>query len=197
MIFILKQKSTPKLLLTPTINVSANKFRQNVKTGDLLLTCSSNNTMSFLHCLFLETPVAHVGLAVCINNRLFLFESGAPRGTQLRDLNEYMKEGSDYLWWRPLNVSSEQRFRILDTIESTAKFAYCWSFLKHIPREMLGIETVDGTEGGLKKSCADLVANVYMETGIFEKIKRSWFPKHFLQELPSTVIMDPQNVIWD
>jgi len=152
--------------------------------------------MSLAHSLFLETPVAHVGLAVCSGNKLFLFESGAPRGTQLRDLDEYMKDGSDYLWWRRLEVNDEKRSLLLDSIESHAKFAYCWSFLRHIPREMLGFETVEHLEGGLKTSCADLVASVYTECGIFSKIKRSWFPKHFLQDLPTRVLQAPVNVLW-
>lgn len=196
MIVALKSKSLPKTLLLPAKNISKVNFKEQVKTGDLLLTCASNNFMSFIHSLFLETPVAHVGLAVRTQNKIFLFESGAPRGTQLRDLDDYMKEGSDYLWWRPLNVSEEKRSIILDVIEARAKFAYCWSFLRHIPREMLGIETVEGVEEGRKKSCADLVANVYTDSGIFTKIKRAWFPKHFLQELPSQVVLPPLNVVW-
>jgi hypothetical protein len=152
--------------------------------------------MSYIHSLFLETPVAHVGLALCSGNKLFLFESGAPRGTQLRDLDDYMKEGCDYLWWRPLQVSDEQRLLILDSMESHAKFAYCWSFLRHIPKELLGIDTVESQEGGLRKSCADLVASVYTKAKIFRKIKRSWFPKHFLEELPSRAVQPTQNVIW-
>lgn len=160
------------------------------------MTCSSNNWMSFLHSLLLETPIAHVGIAVRSGNKLFMFESGAPRGTQLRDLDDYMKDGSDYLWWRPLSVDKESRSRILDSIESHAKYAYSWSFLKHIPRE-LGIETVESVEGGAKKSCADLVASVYTQSSVFRKIRRSWFPKHFLQDLPlNQQFSDVVNVYW-
>ena len=175
----------------PSTSVSYRDFRARVQTGDLLLTRASNNWMSRLHALGLGTPVAHVGIAVVERagdpmTRVFLFESGAPRGSQLRDLEDYMRDGADYVWWRPLTADAP-RERILQGIERYSQAAYSWRFLKDLPQVLLGVGTPghDGDEADEHaNSCGDLVARVYEIAGLLRRPsgKRRWFPMHYLDD---------------
>lgn len=164
--------------LVPAVTEHSTAFRTRVRDGDLLLTRASNNWMSRLHSLGLGTPVAHVGIALVEtqgdpHSRVFMFESGAPRGSQLRDLDGYMHEGADYLWWRPLTVAETVRTRIRAAVERLSRSAYSWSFLADLPQELVNVRAPfaheadddDVAELGAA-SCAELVARVYELAGI-------------------------------
>jgi hypothetical protein len=165
--------------------ISNDTFKSRVKSGDLLLTRASNNWLSFLQSKFIKTPVSHVGLAYvnALTRKTYMFESGAPRGAQLRDLDEYMSEGADYVWWRQLDDTF--RDKVVAGIEKYAKAPYSWSFLRQLPKEILGIEA-PGQEGDKFNSfsCAELVARIYEEAGAIGH-KRHWLPIDFLDDFPS------------
>ena len=178
---------------------SYSQFRINVKTGDLLLTRASNNIMSNLHSIFLNSPVSHVGIAVVSSCKdVLIFEAG-PRGAQLRGLLDYMREGADHLWWRPIKENHD----LLNHIESFSKSAYSLGFLLDLPRELLGIESPGLNEDTeiMANSCGDLVAKVYEKAGFLSHSKRRWFPMNFLDDstMPWTtkVLDEIQTVIID
>jgi hypothetical protein len=195
-------------LSLPETSVPASDFRARVRTGDLLLTRAGNNLMSRLHSWGLNTPVAHVGIAVVEREgdpltRVFMFESGAPRGSQLRDLEDYMRDGADSLWWRQLSSDgSGVRSSLQSSMERHAHAAYSWRFLKDLPQELLGVVSPGGDDGveadEHANSCADLVARVYEEAGFLALSRRRWLPMHFLDDaaMPWLTPLDkPVNVI--
>lgn len=187
-------------LVLPSATVSGGDFRSRVRDGDLLLTRASNNWMSRLHSLGLSTPVAHVGIAMVETegertSRVYMFESGAPRGSQLRDLDGYMHEGADYVWWRPLRVPDAVRSRIRAAVERLSRSAYSWSFLADLPQELMHVrapfahETDDDDVAELgAASCAELVARVYELAGVMQgrgrgrRHRARWLPMHFLDD---------------
>jgi hypothetical protein len=196
--------------LQPVKTVKHSDFRKNVKNGDLIGTRASNNWMSRIHSLGLGTPIAHVGIAIVEeegdeDGKIYMFESGAPRGAQLRDIDDYMQEGADCLWWRALVAPKEVRTKLVSEVEKASNLAYSWSFLKKIPQEMSGFEApgqIDDEEIDCACSCGDLIAKVYTRSGIFGSSSRStWLPMHFLEDdLPMGLnikMNDPINVIFD
>jgi hypothetical protein len=183
------------------------EFRKRVRNGDLLGTQASNNWMSRFHSFGLGTPIAHVGIAIVEQEgdalgKVYMFESGAPRGAQLRDLDDYMMEGAERLWWRPIDVDDTARKRIVSEIERAAHNAYSWSFLKQLPKELSGVEA-PGLYDDLMEacSCADLIAKIYTRAEVMVQSSRtSWLPMHFLEQLPSkraATFLDPVNVIFN
>lgn len=162
-----------------------------------------------MHSVGLGTPIAHVGIAIVEeegdeNGKIFLFESGAPRGAQLRDVDDYMQDGADCLWWRALDASADVRKKIVSEVERASNLAYSWSFLKTLPQEISGLDApgqIEDEENDGACSCGDLIAKVYSRSGVFAKSSRSvWLPMHFLEDLPmgSFIKMkDPINVIFE
>ena len=175
--------------------ISKVEFLRNVKTGDLLLTKASNNLMSYLHVRTIRSAVSHVGLAVVdkLTGKVYMFESGAPRGAQLRDLDEYMSEGADFVWWRKL--SDFFREDVMSGIEKYSTSPYSWGFLRHLPREILGIESPgqERDKSRISFSCAELVAKIYEDVGALGH-RRSWLPLDFMEEF--SFLSEPKNVIF-
>jgi hypothetical protein len=165
--------------------------------------------MSRIHSFGLGTPIAHVGIAIVEeegdeNGKIYLFESGAPRGAQLRDIDDYMQDGADCLWWRAITAPTHIRKKLVSEVERASNLAYSWSFLKRIPNELSGLEApgqIDDDEIDCSCSCGDLIAKVYTRAGIFGHSSRNvWLPMHFLENLPmgpNVKMDDPINVIFD
>lgn len=182
-----KPKISPK---QPKTELYSN-VRSQVRTGDLIMTRASNNLVSDLHCKWLKTPISHVGIAVVESEgsdlaRVFMFESSAGRGAQLRDLEDYARNGVSDVFIKHLNreqlkISKET---VLKTIESFSKAEYSFKFLADIPHKLMGLD-LEGSESEDDEmeesySCADLVYNVYKKIGIvINPKKRRWFPKDF------------------
>jgi len=134
-----------------------------------------------------------VGIAVVESEgsnlaRVFMFESSAGRGAQLRDLEDYARNGVSDVFIKHLNreelkISKET---VLKTIESFSKAEYSFKFLADIPHKLMGLDR-EGSESEDDEmedsySCADLVYNVYIKIGIVinpKKKGRRWFPKDF------------------
>jgi len=156
--------------------------------------------MSRLHSLGLQTPVAHVGIAVVeeegnSSGNVYIFESGAPRGSQLRNIDDYMREGAERLWWKQLKASNEQREDVIKAIEASNSVAYSWSFLQRLPTELLGIETPGILEEDEHAcSCADLLARIYSSANVLKSNRKSWLPMHFLES--SSSFEAPINVVF-
>jgi hypothetical protein len=147
--------------------------------------------VSDLHCKWLKTPISHVGIAVVESEgsdlaRVFMFESSAGRGAQLRDLEDYARNGVSDVFIKHLNreqlkISKET---VLKIIESFSKAEYSFKFLADIPHKLMGLD-LEGSESEDDEmeesySCADLVYNVYKKIGIvINSKKRRWFPKDF------------------
>lgn len=177
-----------------------------MKNGDIIGTRASNNWMSRMHSYILGTPIAHVGIAIVEEHgdqdgKVYLFESGAPRGAQLRDLDDYMQEGADCLWWRSLDVKEETRRRIVSEIEKSSTLAYSWAFLKRLPFEVSGLDAPGQSqeEDDNTYSCGDLIASVYIRSGILAPHARQvWFPMHFLEDLKleEGLLTEPVNIIF-
>jgi hypothetical protein len=94
LMLILRVWNNPKINV-PQKSIGKQEFKSLVRNGDLLMTRSSNNMLSRLHSRFLGTPIAHVGIAIVFNEltenaQVYLFEGSAPRGAQLRSLDDYM-----------------------------------------------------------------------------------------------------------
>lgn len=192
-----KPKVSPK---QPKTELYSN-VRSQVRTGDLIMTRASNNLVSDLHCKWLKTPISHVGIAVVESEgsdlaRVFMFESSAGRGAQLRDLEDYARNGVNDVFIKHLNreelkISKEV---VLKTIESFSRAEYSFKFIADIPHKLMGLESdVQSSEGENESddemedsySCADLVYNVYKKIGIVrnsKKKRRRWFPKDFFLE---------------
>jgi len=175
--------------LQPKESINHKEFRKNVRSGDILLTRSSNNVLSLIHSIALGTPVAHVGMAVVVNEgdentAVFMFESGAPRGAQLRNLDDYMNDGPDYVWWRRMRGDDETREKIVSNMERLSHVAYSWKFLKELPIILLGIEFPGAIEEGkqISASCADLIANVLINSGVIKSKHKTWLPMHFIDD---------------
>jgi|688.fasta_scaffold55765_3 hypothetical protein len=182
-----KPKISPK---QPKTELYSN-VRSQVRTGDLIMTRASNNLVSDLHCKWLKTPISHVGIAVVESEgsdlaRVFMFESSAGRGAQLRDLEDYARNGVSDVFIKHLNreqlkISKET---VLKIIESFSKAEYSFKFLADIPHKLMGLD-LEGSESEDDEmeesySCADLVYNVYKKIGIvINSKKRRWFPKDF------------------
>lgn len=177
------------------------QFRKEVRDGDLLATRASNNVMSLFHASGLDTPIAHVGIAVVerqgdVSGRVYMFEAGAPRGAQLRDLDEYMSDGAEQLWWRPLKATAAQRALVMQAIAKLSGVAYSWAFLKSLPREVMGFDAPGAAaDTDTPCSCAELIARAYAKSGIAMQSRPAWLPMHFLGPLPSHE--PPINVIFE
>jgi len=166
------------------------------------MTRSSNNFVSELHCKWLNTPISHVGVAVVQNEgdkltKVFMFESSSGRGAQLRDLEDYVRNGVSDVFIRHLNREELKisREKVLRVIESLSNAVYSFEFVADIPHKLLGFDRDD--EARLRDewdgedeeqadeaySCADLVYMVYCKLGVVgtssRKSKRRWFPKDF------------------
>lgn len=186
-----KQKS----LLT----INHKDFRVKVRDGDLIATCASNNIMSRFHAVGLDTPISHVGIALVEKigdeiGRIYIFEAGAPRGAQLRDLDDYMKDGAEKVWWVPLKATQEQRNKIINIISSFSSIAYSWSFLKNLPSQIFGFH-YGIIEEDTPCSCGELIARIYSKAGIILAAREYWLPMHFLSL--SSTHKNPQNIIFE
>jgi hypothetical protein len=190
LLFALKIKFKKYKLIAPSQTITKSEFKKKVKNGDLIGTLATNNIFSRLHSILLKTPIAHVGIAVVEtegdeNGQVFLFESGLPRGAQLRNLDDYMADGADRLWWCPLNTKKEKRIRVVEEIEKLSSAAYSFSFIKGIPFELFGVEApgISIAEKEHAFSCADMIARIYYKAGIMEKraIEKNnfWLPIHY------------------
>ena len=168
------------------------KVRSEIRSGDLLMTRASNNLFSDLQCKWLQTPISHVGIAVVENEgndltRVFMFESSPGRGAQLRDLEDYAKNGVRDVFIKPLNrddIHISKHF-ILRTLEEFSRAEYSFKYLADIPHELFGFDRENDdsdNENDLDSySCADLVYAVYKKLGIVKQLhqKKRWFPKDF------------------
>lgn len=193
----------------PAATIHHSTFRARVCNGDLLGTRASNNWLSRFHSLGLGTPIAHVGIALVEregdpSGRVYMFESGAPRGAQLRDVDDYMQDGADYLWWRALDVSREARAAIVAEVERAGSLAYSWSFLKNLPQVLAGVDAPCQSHDDAEEasSCADIVAKVYDRAGLLDSAsRRAWLPMHFLEDAAlgplGRVLRAPVNVIFE
>lgn len=195
-----KLKTSPK---QPKTELYSN-VRSQIRTGDLLMTRSSNNFVSDLHCKWLNTPISHVGVAVVQNEgdtltKVFMFESSSGRGAQLRDLEDYVKNGVSDVFIRHLNREDLKisREKVLRVIESLSNAVYSFEFVADIPHKLLGFDRDDDArlrdewddedeeKADEAYSCADLVYRVYYKLGVVgagvkkSSQKRRWFPKDF------------------
>jgi len=184
-----------KKIIQPKSSINRDEFMASVKDGDLLATRACNNWMSRIHSFFLKSPVAHVGIALKSSKKVYLFEASAPRGAQIRDIDDYMKEGAETLWWRPLLIDDKKRSEIIQLVEKYWNHPYSWNFLKHLPKELFGAEApfmIEDDEDS--SSCGDLIAKIYKSVGIIQDSTKIWFPKKFL-ELQNDKFGLPINVI--
>jgi hypothetical protein len=210
---VLKSPKQPKTELY-------SKVRSQIKTGDLLMT-RGKNLISDLHCKWLQTPISHVGIAVVENEgdeltRVFIFESSPGRGAQLRDFEDYARNGVSDVYIRHLqkehfNIS---RNKIMKIIESFYHADYSFKFLADIPFKLLGFEKNDEIDKDFQLdfefdeqsfNCSDLVYEVYKKLSLVnvtknKKLKKRWFPKDFflnkVQLLPSA-FSDIRSVYFD
>lgn len=126
-----------------------------------------------------------------------MFESSSGRGAQLRDLEDYVRNGVSDVFIRHLNREELKisREKVLRVIESLSNAVYSFEFVADIPHKLLGFDRDD--EARLRDewdgedeeqadeaySCADLVYRVYCKLGVVgtssRKSKRRWFPKDF------------------
>ena len=188
--FIYKKNSVKKLSLQSPLRPSLEPYslvRKDIRTGDLLMT-RAKGTISDLHCKWLNTPIAHVGIAVVENehdplSRIFMFESSLPRGAQLRDLEDYAREGVHDVYIRHLNreelmIPKDAFFRV---IERFSKSAYSFQFLADIPQKIFDYDFDYNYQHNVDEaySCADLVYKIYSIFHIVKPSKRRWFPKDF------------------
>lgn len=174
-------------------SVSKQTFYAHVQTGDVLLTRTSN-ILSYLQARTMLSAVSHVSLAVVddMTKKVYMFESGAPRGSQLRDLDDYMKDGADYMWWRTLDPKFKEK--VTSGIEKYAKSAYSWGFLRHLPREILGIDAPgQERDESTSFSCGELVGHILEEAGAVQP-RNAWLPIDFLGEF--THLSDAKNVVF-
>ena len=200
---ILRVWNNPKINV-PQKSINKNEFKTKVRNGDLLMTRSSNNVLSRLHSRFLGTPIAHVGIAIVFNEcsenaQVYMFEGSAPRGAQLRNLDDYMNNGADCLWWSHLNTSEKMRKKIILTCEFYSESSYSWSFLTDIPKMLLGLEVnVSEDNETMSNSCGDLVAQVYRTAGLLKTSKKNWMPSDFIKpiQFKHAKINKPLNIIY-
>ena len=209
-LYFLKHKRKRIKFILPKETINYKQFKQEVKNGDLLVTKASNNPLSLIHSIALGTPVAHVGIALVEkegdeSSQVFMFESGAPRGAQLRNLDDYMLDGADYLWWRPLHVSDSARQDVVRAMEFYNKVPYSWEFLKDLPKLIFSIEIPGLIDEGKQwsASCGDLVANVFIRAGLIKSKIKKWLPMNFIDdsemnwEKNGSVFDEPINVIFN
>ena len=203
LMLILRVWNNPKINV-PQKSISKQDFKTLVRNGDLLMTRSSNNLLSRLHSRFLGTPIAHVGIAIVFNElsenaKVYLFEGSAPRGAQLRSLDDYMNNGADCLWWSKLNTSDKLRKKITLVCEFFSESSYSWSFISDIPKLLLGLEVnVSENNETMSNSCGDLVAQVYKTAGLLKTSKTNWMPSDFIKpiQFKNATIEKPINIIY-
>jgi hypothetical protein len=193
--------SSRKGIIYPKKNINHVEFRKQVRDGDLLATLASNNVMNRFHTSGLNSPISHVGIAIVEkegdeNGRVYMFEASALRGAQLRDLDEYMKDGAEQIWWRSLKASRKERSRVVKIISQLSRVAYSWAFLKTIPRELIGFDAPGAfRETDMAFSCAELIAMIYLRSGFKMSSINFWLPVHFLGPMNSHE--DSVNVIFE
>jgi hypothetical protein len=131
-----------------------------------------------------------------------MFESGAPKGAQLRKLDDYMRDGAECLWWRKVKASPLQKKRIELSIQYFSTSSYSWSFLRDVPREIFRLAQYRNNYNDLSMSysCADLIAKVYEKAKIFKKTNKNLLPMHFMETgLPfinGASLLEPINIIY-
>ena len=203
----------------PTEKIKYSQFRKHIRTGDLIMTQASNNLMSSLHSQWLRTPVAHVGIAVVDKEgddmtRVFMFESSSLRGSQLRDLEDYVRDGVENIWIRSINRQKFSRESILSAIEEKALAPYSFKFIKDVPKLIMGFSPEENDFNGESafdddsNSCGELVLKIYEKIGALyigadtakkPKSKR-WFPKDFVtnrMSFPRDTFTNTFNVEFD
>lgn len=162
----------------PKRNMQYEELKIKGQTGDLILTKGTKNLFGYLHNVLLDSPVTHVSLLVkSESNDLFIFESGAPRGVQLRSLDLYLRDGADAVWFMPFNLSESKRRNLQLDMEKMANLSYDYNFM--ISHEVFGFDSPYYIE---RKgySCADLVAEILRKNGILKTKKNILFPKNFI-----------------
>jgi hypothetical protein len=200
----LLKKIKPNKIFNPhTISTRSNFFK-NVKNGDLIGTLANNNVMSKIQSFFLKAPITHTAIALVENEGtdravVYLFEMSCPRGAQLRNLENYMRDGAERIWWRPLKANQEIRNTIVKQIEKFSLMPYDAKFLQNIPKEIFGIEApAISYENSFGFSCADLIVNIYVNCGIMKINNKSfWMPSDYFEKnnyFVNEKIMDPIHV---
>lgn len=112
-------------------------FKNVVKNGDLFLTQATNNVLSKLHNTYLHAPATHVAIILKSNNIIYLYEGAAKKGTQIRNLENYLIESKcKYLFWRQMYVSEND---LQKQILHYANKAYNYNYLKYILFKMTNI----------------------------------------------------------
>lgn len=142
------------------------------------------------------TPIAHVGIALVLEENVYIFESG-PRGAQLRNLEDYLKDGADCLWWKKINVSDQKRKKITLIVEYFSNSKYSWEFLKDIPKEILKIERNYSNSDIMYNNCAEIVAKIYNLANILDLKKTRWLPIDFLKPIKNHSFDNSINVIFN
>jgi hypothetical protein len=182
------------------------------------MTRASNNLFSDLQCKWLQTPISHVGIAVVENEgndltRVFMFESSPGRGAQLRDLEDYAKNGVRDVFIKPLNREAIDISRdfILRTLEDFSRAEYSFKYLADIPHELFGFDREKDDSDFFNEhntteldsySCSDLVYAVYNKMGIVKRQnhKKRLFPKDFFLnkvEFVDFAFSDMRSVFFD
>jgi hypothetical protein len=124
--------------------------------------------MSKIQSFFLKAPITHTAIAIVENEGtdeavVYLFEMSCPRGAQLRNLENYMRDGAERIWWRPIIASKKIRNNIISEIEKFSSKPYDARFLQNIPKELFGIDAPSiSMEDNFGFSCADLIVNIYV-----------------------------------
>jgi hypothetical protein len=200
----LLKKIKSKKVLKPHQLITRSDFFKNVKNGDLIGTLANNNVMSKIQSFWLKAPITHTAIAIVENEgtdnaNVYLFEMSCPRGAQLRNLENYMRDGAERIWWRPLVASQEMRNKIVLEIEKHSSQPYDAKFLQNIPKQLFGIDAPSITsEYNFGFSCADLIVDIYVKTGIMKhNNNKFWMPSDYFEMdsyFVNEKILDPISV---
>jgi hypothetical protein len=185
---LLKKIKSNKILNPHTV-IQRSNFLKHVKSGDLIGTLANNNVLSKIQSFFLKAPITHTAIAIVENEGtdsavVYLFEMSCPRGAQLRSLENYMRDGAERIWWRPLMTNQKIRNKIVLEIEKYSSKPYDAKFFQNIPKELFGIEApAISLEHSLGFSCADLIVNIYVNCGIMKiNNKQFWMPSDYFEK---------------
>lgn len=153
--------------------------------------------MSHLQVNGIHSPVTHVSILIKTPKEIFMYEGATTRGTQLRSLEDYVKNSNcNNLYFRQTYVDKK---KLSETLLQYSNKHYDWTFLKYILYHMTNIYFIylffvgyEKCTGLLQKflfgykresfSCSSLVSNIMYDLGAINPSidLRAIYPSHFL-----------------
>jgi len=180
-------------------------FQKVCKTGDLLLFVGGEKTSEIVR-IWSNSPFTHVGFAlknkrneVLIwhsdpsDQRVDLVNFECHEGVQVNDLRAYLSTYKGLLYWKPLDLTSEQRKKIASLVPEER----CYKFNKNNMDLLRSVQGFSSFPLPPKEStvdtyfCSEFVAQVLIKANVIPLhfLPNQYHPEHFTRNMNEDPIL--------